>query len=97
MRFELSFCSDKPVAVEAKLTVKVEDSQYNSGIQVTGEAHWKKISLDNISNSLLDGSRKDKGMKIRMSIKLIRESVVKWKKKKGFKMCKNFISCSKLT
>lgn len=79
MRFELSFCSDKPVAVEAKLTVKVEDNQYNPGIRVTGEAYWKIFSLNNITTSttsLLDGSQKDKGMKIRMSIQLISESVV---------------------
>ncbi|XP_037539075.1 hydrocephalus-inducing protein homolog [Nematolebias whitei] len=57
--FELSFCSDKPVAIEAKLTVKVEDNQYNPGIQVTGEAYWKIFSLNNITTSttsLLDGS-----------------------------------------
>ncbi|XP_037834213.1 hydrocephalus-inducing protein homolog [Kryptolebias marmoratus] len=61
MSFELSFCSDKPAGVEAKLTVKVEDSQYNTVIRVTGEAYRDILSLDNTSRCLLGGRQEDEG------------------------------------
>ena len=48
----VSFCSDEPVSVQAKLTLRVEDNQCsNTIIQVTGEAYQQIISLDNINTS----------------------------------------------
>uniref|UniRef100_A0A8D0AXJ9 HYDIN axonemal central pair apparatus protein n=1 Tax=Sander lucioperca TaxID=283035 RepID=A0A8D0AXJ9_SANLU len=49
VEFEVSFCSDKPLSVKAKMSLKVEDNQYsNTVIQVTGEAYQGIVSLDNI-------------------------------------------------
>lgn len=50
--FEVSFCSDKPLSVKAKVTLQVEGNQYsNTTIRVTGEAYQQMVSLDNISRS----------------------------------------------
>ncbi|XP_075998116.1 hydrocephalus-inducing protein homolog [Genypterus blacodes] len=51
-KLEVSFCSDKPLDVQANITVQVEDNQYNNIIiQLTGEAKKEIISLENISTS----------------------------------------------
>lgn len=53
VEFEVTFCSDKPSSVKAKMSLQVEDNQYsNTIIQVTGEAYQETVSLDNISRSL---------------------------------------------
>uniref|UniRef100_A0A3Q3MLA1 HYDIN axonemal central pair apparatus protein n=1 Tax=Mastacembelus armatus TaxID=205130 RepID=A0A3Q3MLA1_9TELE len=52
VEFEVSFCSDKPLIVKAKMSLQVEDNQYsNTIIQVTGEAYQEIVSIDNISQS----------------------------------------------
>ncbi|KAL6104703.1 hydin [Pungitius sinensis] len=53
VEFEVSFCSDKPLSVKAKISLQVEDNQYgNTILHVTGEAHREIVSLDNIRRSL---------------------------------------------
>ncbi|XP_047451812.1 hydrocephalus-inducing protein homolog [Mugil cephalus] len=53
VEFEVSFCSDKPLSVKAKMTLQVEDNQYsNTTIRVTAEAYQQMVSLDNISRPL---------------------------------------------
>lgn len=48
--FEVSFCSDQPQTVVAKMTLQVEDNQYNNTIiQLAGEAYQDIISLHDIS------------------------------------------------
>uniref|UniRef100_UPI003AADF4DB hydrocephalus-inducing protein homolog n=1 Tax=Centroberyx gerrardi TaxID=166262 RepID=UPI003AADF4DB len=52
VEFEVSFCSDQPQSVKAKMTLQVEDNQYNNTIiRLGGEAYQDIISLDNISGS----------------------------------------------
>ncbi|TDH09205.1 hypothetical protein EPR50_G00084380 [Perca flavescens] len=49
VEFEVSFCSDKPLSVKAKMSLQVEDNHYsNTVIQVAGEAYQGIVSLDNI-------------------------------------------------
>lgn len=75
VEFEVSFCSDKPLSVEAKMSLQVEDNQYcNTIIRVTGEAYQEIVSLENISRSLQDidqeddegGKRREEGRELRM-------------------------------
>lgn len=63
--FEVTFCSNKPLSVKAKMSVQVKDNQYSSAmIQVTGEAYQEVVSLDNImSTHDVDVEEKDEGMK----------------------------------
>lgn len=52
VEFEVSFCSDEPLSVKAKMSLQVEDNKYgNTIIQVTGEAYQEIVSLDNIRRS----------------------------------------------
>lgn len=52
--FEVSFCSNKPLSVKAKMSVQVKDNQYSGIIiQVTGEAYQEVVSLD-INMSIYD-------------------------------------------
>lgn len=49
---EVSFCSDKPLSVKAKISLQVEDNQYSDTIiQVSGEAYQEIVSLHNIDKS----------------------------------------------
>ncbi|CAJ1057505.1 hydrocephalus-inducing protein homolog isoform X2 [Xyrichtys novacula] len=58
--FEVSFCTDKPLSVKAKMSLQVEDNQYaNTIISVTGEAYREVVSLDNISKSLREMDQED--------------------------------------
>ncbi|XP_024138466.1 hydrocephalus-inducing protein homolog isoform X3 [Oryzias melastigma] len=61
--FEVTFCSNKPLSVKAKMSVQVKDNQYSSAmIQVTGEAYQEVVSLDNImSTHDVDVEEKDEG------------------------------------
>lgn len=60
VEFEVSFCSDKPLSVKAKMTLQVEGNQYNNTIiRVTGEAYQEIVSLDNISRSLQEVDQED--------------------------------------
>ncbi|XP_076588631.1 hydrocephalus-inducing protein homolog [Chaetodon auriga] len=60
VEFEVSFCSDKPLSVKAKMSLQVEDNQYSSTIiRVTGEAYQDIVSLDNISRSLQEIDQED--------------------------------------
>ncbi|XP_026166304.1 hydrocephalus-inducing protein-like isoform X3 [Mastacembelus armatus] len=60
VEFEVSFCSDKPLIVKAKMSLQVEDNQYsNTIIQVTGEAYQEIVSIDNISQSLREMDQED--------------------------------------
>ncbi|XP_032378415.1 hydrocephalus-inducing protein [Etheostoma spectabile] len=53
VEFEVSFCSNKPLSVKAKMSLQVEDNQYsNTVIQVTGEAYQGIVSLDNVGRLL---------------------------------------------
>ncbi|KAM8849594.1 hydrocephalus-inducing protein homolog isoform 2-T2 [Spinachia spinachia] len=53
VEFQVSFCSDKPLSVKAKMSLQVEDNQYgNTILHVTGEAYQEIVSLDNIRRSL---------------------------------------------
>ncbi|GAA6221266.1 hydrocephalus-inducing protein homolog [Lates japonicus] len=64
VEFEVSFSSDKPLNVTAKMTLQVEDNQYsNTIIQLTGETYQEIVSLDNISKSLqeMDQEGDDRG------------------------------------
>ncbi|KAM4733696.1 hydrocephalus-inducing protein homolog isoform 3-T4 [Anableps anableps] len=62
-RFEVSFCSNKPVNVETTITVMVKDNQYShTTIHVMGEAYQKIVSLDNISRSSQDGEDEVEGL-----------------------------------
>lgn len=66
VEFEVSFSSDKPLNVTAKMTLQVEDNQYsNTIIQLTGETYQEIVSLDNISKSLqeMDQGDDDRGKK----------------------------------
>lgn len=67
VEFEVSFCSDKPLSVRAKMSLQVEDNQYsNTIIQVTGVAYQEIISLDNINRSSQEMDQKyDEGGKRR--------------------------------
>lgn len=52
VELEVSFCSDKPLSVNAKISLQVEGNHYsNTTIQVTGEAYQEIVSLQNISRS----------------------------------------------
>ena len=60
VEFEVSFCSDKPLSVKAKISLQVEGNQYSSTIiRVTGEAYQEIVSLDNISRSLRETDQED--------------------------------------
>ncbi|XP_075327326.1 hydrocephalus-inducing protein homolog [Odontesthes bonariensis] len=60
--FEVSFCSERPLSVKAKITVQVKDNQYsNTTIRVTGEAYQEMVSLDNINRSMQDAYFSVKG------------------------------------
>ncbi|XP_031731518.1 hydrocephalus-inducing protein homolog isoform X1 [Anarrhichthys ocellatus] len=60
VELEVSFCSDKPLSVEAKMSLQVEDNQYGkTTIQVTGEAYQGIVSLDNIRRSLQEIDQED--------------------------------------
>lgn len=53
VELEVSFCSDKPLNLKAKMLLQVADNQYNeTAIQVSGEAYQEVVSLSNISRSL---------------------------------------------
>lgn len=50
VEFEVSFCSDKPQSVRAKMSLHVEDNQYSTTtIRMTGVAYQEIVSLDNIA------------------------------------------------
>lgn len=52
VELEVSFCSDKPISVKAKMSLQVEDNQYsNAIIRVSGEAYHEIVSLYNINKS----------------------------------------------
>lgn len=52
VELEVSFCSDKPLSVKAKMSVQVEDNQYSDTlIRVSGEAYQEIVSLHNINTS----------------------------------------------
>lgn len=52
VELEVSFCSDKPLSVKAKISLQVEDNQYSDTIiQVSGEAYQEIVSLHNIDKS----------------------------------------------
>ncbi|XP_040894088.1 hydrocephalus-inducing protein homolog [Toxotes jaculatrix] len=58
--FEVSFCSDKPLSVKAKMTLQVKDNEYSSTIiRVSGETYQEIISLDNISKSSQEMDQED--------------------------------------
>lgn len=60
VEFEVSFCSDKPLSVEAKISLQVEDNPYNSStIRLTGEAYKEIISVVNISKSWQEMDQED--------------------------------------
>ncbi|XP_053175951.1 hydrocephalus-inducing protein homolog [Scomber japonicus] len=60
VEFEVSFCSDKPLSVKAKMTLQAEGNQYSTTIiRVTGEAYQEIVSLDNISRSLQEADQED--------------------------------------
>ncbi|XP_030613884.1 hydrocephalus-inducing protein homolog isoform X2 [Archocentrus centrarchus] len=53
VEIKVSFCSEEPLSVKAKMSLQVKDNQQsNTAIQVTGEAYWEMVSLDHISSSL---------------------------------------------
>lgn len=53
VELEVSFGSDKPLNLKAKMLLQVADNQYNeTAIQVSGEAYQEVVSLSNISRSL---------------------------------------------
>ncbi|XP_068458365.1 hydrocephalus-inducing protein homolog isoform X2 [Clinocottus analis] len=57
---KVSFCSDKPTSVKAKMTMQVEDNQYdNTQIQVIGKTYKKVVFLDNIRQSLQEIDQED--------------------------------------
>nr|XP_019962004.1 PREDICTED: hydrocephalus-inducing protein homolog [Paralichthys olivaceus] len=52
VELKVSFCSDEPLSVKAKMTLQVEDNQCSDTIiQVTGETYQQVVSLDNIAQS----------------------------------------------
>lgn len=52
VELEVSFCSDTPLSVKAKISLQVEDNQYSdTTIQVSGEAYQEIVSLHNIDKS----------------------------------------------
>ncbi|KAG7521590.1 hydrocephalus-inducing protein-like [Solea senegalensis] len=60
VEFEVSFCSNEPLSVKAKMTLQVEDNkQSRTIIKVTGESHPEMISLDNISRCLQEMDQED--------------------------------------
>ncbi|CAG6023165.1 unnamed protein product [Menidia menidia] len=60
--FEVSFCSDRPLTVKAKISVQVKDNQYsNTIILVTAEAYQEIVSLDYISRPIQDVDQEEEG------------------------------------
>nr|XP_046249402.1 hydrocephalus-inducing protein homolog [Scatophagus argus] len=60
VEFEVSFCSDKPLNVKAKMLLQVENNQYSDTvIQVVGEAYQEIVSLCNISGSSQEIDQED--------------------------------------
>ncbi|XP_049928998.1 hydrocephalus-inducing protein homolog isoform X2 [Epinephelus moara] len=58
--FEVSFCSDKPQSVKAKMSLQVEDNQCSHTIiRVAGEAYQEIVSLDNINRSSQEVDQED--------------------------------------
>ena len=50
--FEVSFCSDKPLTVKAKILLQVEDNHYGTTvIRVSGEVYQEIVTLHNIKKS----------------------------------------------
>lgn len=73
VELEVSFCSDKPVSVKAKMSLQVEDNQYSDTIiRVSGEAYQEIVSLYNINKSSQEidleddegGKRRQEGNKV---------------------------------
>lgn len=73
VELEVSFCSDKPLSVKAKMSLQVEDNQYSDTIiRVSGEAYQEIVSLYNISKSSQEidleddggGKRRQEGMRL---------------------------------
>lgn len=54
VQFEVGLCSDRPVTVQAQISLQLEESQYSTSINVSGETYRGLIILDNISRSLLE-------------------------------------------
>ncbi|TMS05303.1 Hydrocephalus-inducing protein-like protein [Larimichthys crocea] len=58
--FEVGFCSDKPLSVKAKMSLRVEDNQYScTTIPVTVEAYQEILSLSNISRTSQEIDQED--------------------------------------
>lgn len=60
VKIKVSFCSEEPLSVKAKMSLQVKDNQQsNTTIQVTGEAYQEMVSLDHISRSLQEMDQED--------------------------------------
>ncbi|XP_027128846.1 hydrocephalus-inducing protein homolog isoform X3 [Larimichthys crocea] len=58
--FEVGFCSDKPLSVKAKMSLRVEDNQYScTTIPVTVEAYQEILSLSNINRTSQEIDQED--------------------------------------
>lgn len=79
--FEVGFCSDKPLSVKAKMSLRVEDNQYScTTIPVTVEAYQEILSLSNISRTSqeIDQEDDEEGRRIKEGCRLIMWQRKKW-------------------